>query len=186
MNIIELVKKPWPWYASGLAISGIMFTLMFFGKVFAMSSNFRTICAACGAGKHVKFFDFDWKAQRWNLFFTVGAILGGFIAHRYLSDGQPVAISSATINDLFKLGFSKPTGLQPDELFAISNLNLKNILLMIIGGLLVGFGTRWAGGCTSGHAISGLSNLEIPSFIAVIGFFIGGLTMTYLIFPFIF
>lgn len=186
MSIIELIKQPWPWYVSGLAISGIMFTLIFFGKVFAMSSNFRTICAACGAGKQVKFFDFDWKAQRWNLLFTAGAILGGFIAHHFLSNNQPVAISTATVNDLIKLGFSRPTGLQPDELFSIDQLHIKNILLLMVGGLLVGFGARWAGGCTSGHAISGLSNLQVPSLISVIGFFIGGLIMTFLIFPILF
>jgi uncharacterized membrane protein YedE/YeeE len=46
----------------------------------------------------------------------------------------------------------------------------KGVLLLLVGGVLIGFGTRYAGGCTSGHAISGLSNLQIPSLKAVIGF----------------
>jgi uncharacterized membrane protein YedE/YeeE len=55
------------------------------------------------------------------------------------------------------------------------------VYLLLVGGVLIGFGTRYAGGCTSGHAISGLSNLQIPSLKAVIGFFIGGLIMSYFI-----
>lgn len=50
----------------------------------------------------------------------------------------------------------------------------------------MGFGARWAGGCTSGHAISGLSNLQLPSLVAVLGFFAGGLLMTHLLFPLLF
>ena len=72
----------------------------------------------------------------------------------------------------------------PVELF--ETLTLKNIIILIIGGLLIGFGTRYAGGCTSGHAISGLSDLQLPSLIAVVGFFIGGLIMVHLLFPLIF
>jgi uncharacterized membrane protein YedE/YeeE len=63
---------------------------------------------------------------------------------------------------------------------------LKGFLVLAIGGLLVGFGARYAGGCTSGHAISGLSDLQVPSLVAVIGFFAGGLIMTYIFFPMIF
>jgi uncharacterized membrane protein YedE/YeeE len=57
---------------------------------------------------------------------------------------------------------------------------------MVIGGFLVGFGTRYAGGCTSGHAISGLSNLQFASLIATIGFFAGGLIATHLLYPLLF
>jgi uncharacterized membrane protein YedE/YeeE len=53
--------------------------------------------------------------------------------------------------------------------------------LLLVGGVLIGFGTRYAGGCTSGH-VSGLSNLQIPSLKAVIGFF-GGLIMSYFYSP---
>lgn len=185
--MLELIKQPWPWYTSGMAIVLVMVLLLFFGKSFGFSSNFRTICAACGAGKKVKFFDFNWKAQTWNLMFLVGAILGGFIAKEFLQSGEAVQISQATIQDLKALGFAAPQGLQPRELFSTEALfSLKGFLILLVGGFLIGFGTRYAGGCTSGHAISGLSNLQVPSLIAVIGFFIGGLVMTHLLFPLIF
>jgi uncharacterized membrane protein YedE/YeeE len=185
--MIELIKQPWAWYISGAAIAAIMFLLLFFGGAFGFSSNLRTICAACGAGKNTAFFKFNWKAQLWNLVFLVGAIIGGFIAHQYLTSNAPVQISNATITDLSKLGFAAPKALQPDELFSWEALfTLKGFSLLAIGGLLIGFGTRYAGGCTSGHAISGLSNLQWSSLIAVIGFFVGGLVMTFLIFPVIF
>jgi uncharacterized membrane protein YedE/YeeE len=184
--MLELIKQPWPWYTSGIMIVVVMALLLFFGKSFGFSSNFRTICAACGAGKHVKFFDFNWKAQIWNLMFLFGAIIGGFISHQFLSSPEAVQISQATIQDLQQLGISAPKGLQPEEIFSAEALfSLKGFLILLGGGFLIGFGTRYAGGCTSGHAISGLSNLQLPSLIAVVGFFIGGLIMTHLLLPFI-
>jgi uncharacterized membrane protein YedE/YeeE len=168
-------------------IAAIMFFLLYFGQSFGFSSNLRTICAAAGLGKSAKFFDFNWKAQIWNLVFLVGAILGGFIAREFLSTDAPVLISDATIQDLSKLGIAAPESLQPAELFGLDAvLSIKGFLLLAFGGLMVGFGSRYAGGCTSGHAISGLSDLQVPSLIAVMGFFIGGLLMTYLFLPLIF
>jgi uncharacterized membrane protein YedE/YeeE len=137
--------------------------------------------------KNIVFFKFDWKNQLWNIAFLVGAFLGGFIAHNYLSNNTAPQIATSTINDLKKLGFNTPIALQPKELFGIEAIfTIKGFLILALGGLLIGFGTRYAGGCTSGHAISGLSNLQLPSLIAVIGFFVGGLIMTFLIFPLIF
>ena len=185
--MLEFIQQPWTWWVSGAFISAIMFLLLFFGQSFGFSSNLRTICSVAGGGKFVKFFDFNWRSQIWNLVFLIGAILGGFIARQYLSDGAPVQISENTISDLKTLGISAPTSAQPDELFSIeSAFSLKGFLILAIGGLLVGFGSRYAGGCTSGHAISGLSDLQVPSLIAVIGFFIGGLIMTYVLLPIIF
>ncbi|MBK7761838.1 MAG: YeeE/YedE family protein [Bacteroidetes bacterium] len=164
-----------------------MFSLIYFGQSFGFSSNLRTICSAVGLGKKVKFFAFNWKSQTWNLVFLVGAIIGGFIAKNFLSHDEPVAISSATISDLKNLGFAAPISMQPNELFALDAIvTVKGFLILALGGLMVGFGSRYAGGCTSGHAISGLSDLQGPSLIAVIGFFAGGLLMTHLIFPLIF
>lgn len=186
--MIEFIQQPWSWWFSGVVISAIMFILMFFGKSFGFSANLRTICAASGAGKKVAFFNFDWKKQIWNLVFLVGAIIGGFIAKEFLTtENYAVAIADSTIDDLAALGFSAPTSVQPSELFDWSALfTLKGFLVLAIGGLMVGFGARYAGGCTSGHAISGISDLQIPSIIAVVGFFIGGLIMTFLLFPIIF
>lgn len=185
--MLEILQQTWSWWFSGILIAGIMFLLLFFGQSFGFSANLRTICSAAGCGKKVKFFDFNWKGQLWNLVFLSGAIIGGFIANQFLSNGNPIAISENTIADLAKIGIAAPTGVQPPELFSIESLlSIKGFLVLAIGGLMVGFGARYAGGCTSGHAISGLSDLQLPSLIAVIGFFIGGLVMTFLIIPNIF
>lgn len=192
----EFLIRPWPWWFSGIMISVVMFSLIFFGKHFSCSSNFRTICASAGAGKRVKFFNYNWKNQTWNLLFLLGAMIGGYIAHQYLYDGSAIKfVKKKSIDDLHNIKMLepelKPKGsiyrIQPEELFGEEAVfSLRGFSILAIGGLLVGFGTRYAGGCTSGHAISGLSNLQLPSLISVIGFFIGGLIMTHFIFPFIF
>lgn len=182
------IYEPWPWYVAGPMIAFIMFLLIMVGKNFGMSSNLRTICTICGAGSNSDFFKFDWKSQKWNLTVVIGAIIGGFIGSYFLSTDTAVAINPDTVTNLQSLGFeSAGKAYLPAKLFDISALlRFKSMLLLTIGGLLVGFGARYAGGCTSGHAISGLSNLQLPSLIAVIGFFIGGLAMIHLIFPLVF
>lgn len=184
--MIDFIRQPWPWYFSGFMIVLIMLMLIFWGKSFGFSSNLRTICSMTGLGKKVKFFDFNWKAQQWNLLFLLGSIIGGWISAQFLSNPNDLQLSANTVADLKGLGIHFNGALNPDELFSLSALsNPKTWLLLLSGGILVGFGSRYAGGCTSGHAISGLSNLQLPSLIAVIGFFIGGLLMTWLILPFI-
>ena len=179
---MEWIKAPWPWYVSGAVISGIMFFLIFSGKTFGFSSNFRTLCAAAGLGKRIPFFDYDWKAQRWNLWFAAGAVLGGWLSARFLTDGTAPRLSEAALADLNRLGLQAPTGFQPDQLFNWQSLlTWQGWIVLVLGGFLVGFGTRWAGGCTSGHAITGLSHLQWPSLIAVVGFFIGGLVVTWFV-----
>jgi len=179
---------PWPWYSSGVMIAFIMFLLLKVGKSFGMSSNLKTLCTICGAGNKVSFFNFDWKENKWSLIVVLGAIIGGFIASKFLTQNFAVDINAATIENLNTLGFkSAGKAYLPIELYSNKVFyDVKGLLLLAIGGLLVGFGARYANGCTSGHAISGLSNLQLPSLIAVIGFFIGGLVMVYVIFPLIF
>ncbi len=185
---METILNPWPWYLSGPLIALIMALLLYFGKTFGMSSNLRTMCSAFGADKFADFFKFDWKAQKWNLTVVLGAIIGGFIAVTFLSNDIPSNLNPDTVTELQKMGFENAGAtLVPSEIFNLEALvSFKSLLILIIGGLLVGFGTRYAGGCTSGHAITGLSSLQKPSLIAVIGFFIGGLIMTNLILPLIF
>lgn len=185
---MEVLMQPWPWYVSGPLIALIMFLLLFTGKNFGMSSNLRTMCTICGADKTTDFFRFDWKSQRWNLVVVLGAVIGGFIGSHFLSGDTAVAINPETVKDLQELGFqSAGQAYLPAELYDLSALtNLKSLAILAVGGFLVGFGARYAGGCTSGHAISGLSNLQRPSLLAVIGFFIGGLAMIYFLFPLIF
>lgn len=184
---MELIYHTWSWYISGFIIGLIMLILIYFGKSFGMSSNLRTLCSMAGAGKKVAFFSFDWKSQRWNLAVVAGAMLGGFVATHYLSDASNVSINPETIAQLEMMNIDAPQGkLMPDALFSNQVFESpRSILILIIGGVLIGFGSRYAGGCTSGHAISGLSNLQLPSLIAVMGFFIGGLIMAHFILPLI-
>ncbi|WP_422081339.1 YeeE/YedE thiosulfate transporter family protein [Ulvibacterium sp.] len=185
---MDFLLKPWPWYVSGPLIALVLLILVYFGKTFGMSSNLRTLCSIGGAGKYSDFFRFDWKAHRWNLIVVLGAIIGGFIAVTFLSDDSTIALNPETVTDLRELGFYKAgESLLPAEIYNWEHvLSLKGLAILIIAGFLVGFGTRYANGCTSGHAITGLSNLQLPSLIAVVGFFIGGLVMTHLLLPLIF
>lgn len=182
------IFEPWPWYISGPLIAFIMLLLLLTGKNFGMSSNLRTLCTICGAGRVSGFFRFDWRSQKWNLIVVMGAIIGGFLGSHYLSFETKVAISDHTVQNLEALEFEGAgNAYLPAELFGEEAWsNPKSIIILFFGGLMVGFGARYAGGCTSGHAISGLSNLQLPSLIAVVGFFVGGLIMVHLLFPLIF
>lgn len=185
--MLDILSQTWPWYISGILIAVIMVMLLWLGGEFGVSSNLRTICAIGGAGKRISFFDFNWKDQIWNIAFVIGAVIGGYIATRFLTNSQGIQISEGTISDLQGLGIAFDSEMLPSQLFSWGSLlTFKGMMVIVVGGFLVGFGARWAGGCTSGHAISGLSNLQLPSLIAVIGFFIGGLIMTHGIFPLIF
>ncbi|HET8885799.1 MAG TPA: YeeE/YedE thiosulfate transporter family protein [Salinimicrobium sp.] len=185
---MDWILEPWPWYVSGPLIAGVMFVLIFLDRQFGMSSNLRTMCTMCGADKKARFFDFDWRAQRWNLLVLLGAIIGGFVAAHLLSPSDAVNIDPDTISILENYGFtSAGEAYLPTELFGAEAFgSIKSLAILLVGGLLIGFGARYAGGCTSGHAISGMSNLQLPSLIAVFGFFVGGLIMVHLLFPLIF
>ena len=186
-EIINLIMQPWPWYVAGPMISLVMFMLLYFGNSFGVSSNFRTMCTIAGAGKSNAFFNFNWKTQIWNLVFILGAAIGGFIASNYLSTNAAIDLSEATVLELSNYGIVK-AGKEfiPSSIFSWESLfTIKGFVIIVLGGFFVGFGARYAGGCTSGHAISGLSDLQFPSLVAVVGFFIGGLFVTYFIFPYL-
>lgn len=185
---MDILFKTWHWSISGFLIGMVMLFLIYFGKVFGMSSNLRSLCAMTGVGSKVSFFNWDWKSQRWNLLVLLGAMFGGFIAVNFMSDVSNVSLNLETIEKLNKLNIDAPKGkLLPNALFSDAVFSSpKIVFILIFGGILIGFGSRYAGGCTSGHAISGLSNLQMPSLKAVIGFFIGGLIMVHFIFPLLF
>lgn len=186
--MIEAVSQPWPWYVAGPLIGLVVpMLLLLGGKVFGVSANLRHLCAAAFPGK-VAFFNYDWKkAGMWNLTFVLGTLIGGIIAVQLVPVvGVEIGISEATRADLRGLGVTDFTGLVPVGLIGWSALTtLPGLMLVVIGGFLVGFGARYAGGCTSGHAISGLADLQLPSLVAVIGFFVGGLIVTHLLLPII-
>lgn len=185
--MIEWISQPWPWYVGGPMIALTVVLLLIFGnKPFGISSTLRTACAAGGAGNQCSFFAFDWREDLWNVIFIVGIAIGGFIASAFLDGAGRVAISPETVKDLKGLGIDSFDSFIPVDWFSWQALaTWQGLVIMVIGGFLVGFGARYAGGCTSGHAIMGLSNLQPASLLAVIGFFIGGLFITHLVLPFI-
>lgn len=191
IDLRDFIAQPWPWYVGGLMIALIMFLLLWFGKNFGMSENFRVMCAADGADETNEFFKINWRDQEWNLLVALGAVFGGYMASHYFAapDGQVAHVSAATVESLRNLGLSfegDRVPLVPEWYSWTALFSWRGLLFIIGGGFLVGFGARYAGGCTSGHAISGLSALELPSLVSVIGFFMGGLAMTHLIFPLLF
>ncbi|QMU65871.1 MAG: YeeE/YedE family protein [Flavobacteriaceae bacterium] len=185
---MELITLTWPWYIGGPAIALVLLLLFYFGKSFGISTNLETFCTMGGAGKFSDYFKTDWKAKRWSLIFVVGIILGGFISNTFLMPSQTIDLNPETIKELAALGFPD-AGSQylPAEIFSTENLtSFKGIGILLVAGLCIGFGARYAGGCTSGHAITGLSSLQVPSLIAVTGFFAGGLLMVWFLFPLLF
>jgi len=183
--ILQFVRQPWPWYVAGPIIALVYLTLLYFGKSFGISASLRAMCSAFGAGQRIKFFDFNWRGQIWNFMFVIGAIIGGFIASTWLNSNAPMELSETTQANLAQYNlYSWKNGIAPTEFLNWSALTtVKGWIIMVVGGFLIGFGSRYCGGCTSGHAISGLANLQLPSLVAVIGFFIGGLIMTWFILP---
>jgi uncharacterized protein len=175
----------WPWYVAGPIIGFFPPALLLIGnKMFGISSNLRHICAACVPGG-VEYFSYDWRREgAWNLTFVLGILVGGFLEGHFLATQGPPRLSAAALESFASLGIHDVTGLVPNELFSWNALGtLPGFVLIVVGGFLVGFGTAYAGGCTSGHAISGLADLQLPSLIAVVGFFAGGLVSTWLIVP---
>lgn len=192
MELLNFISQPWHWSVSGAMIVLVMFLLIYFGRKFGISSTFQTMCSIAGAGKNHSYFNFDWKERAWGLVFAAGAVIGGVIASTWLASPEPVQLAEATVAHLEDLKIDLPqqmalgSGMMPENLFSWESLvSVRGLIMMVGGGFLIGFGTRYAGGCTSGHAISGLSNLQLPSLYAVIGFFIGGLAMTYFILPWV-
>jgi uncharacterized protein len=185
--MIDLLKQPWHWSIAGFLIGLTVPILLLLGnKPFGISSTMRQICAACVPAR-IPFFKYDWKKDIWNLFFVSGIILGGYLAMRFLADPNTIQLSEATKADLAALGLSDFSSLIPSALFSFNNLfSLKGFIFIILGGFLVGFGTRYGNGCTSGHSIMGLSNLQLPSLISTICFFIGGLVVTHFLLPLLF
>jgi uncharacterized membrane protein YedE/YeeE len=181
-QFIEWISQPWPWYVAGPMIGLTVPALLILGnKAFGISSSLRHICAACvPAG--IPFFTYDWKKEIWNLLFVLGTAIGGFIAMNFLANPDTIVISAATQADLKALGLTNFSDLMPLEIFNWDTaFTGKGILFFVIGGFLVGFGTRYAGGCTSGHAIMGISSLQWPSLVATIFFMVGGFFMTHVL-----
>ena len=185
MNTI--MHAPWPWYVTGPLFGLSIPLLLFFGnKMLGVSSALRHICAIAFPTK-ISYFNYNVKDGFWNILFAIGILFGGVFTRLFMYNPKAIKIANSTREDLQKLGITSFTGLMPEELFGLDQLfSLQGISLMLIGGFLIGFGVRYAGGCTSGHGFMGLSQGSIASLMAVLSFFVGGILMTHIIFPLIF
>ncbi len=185
--MLELLSRPWPWYVGGACVGLTVPVLLLLGnKSFGISSSLRHICAACFPA-NIPFFKYNWHRESWNLFFVAGIFLGGFMATQFLTNPEPIQIAASTRAELAALGVQDFNGLMPADVFGSDQLfTAKGLIFFVMGGLLVGFGTRWAGGCTSGHTIMGLSNLQWPSLVATTAFMVGGFAGTWLLLPLVF
>ena len=178
-QFIDWISQPWPWYVAGPLIGLTVPALLILGnKSFGISSSLRHVCAICIPAK-IPFFQYNWRKETWNLIFVLGVLVGGFVATTFMSNPDEIVIASKTQADLAALGIPDFSGLMPSDIFSWENLfTAKGLVFFVLGGFLVGFGTRYAGGCTSGHAIMGISSLQWPSLVATIFFMVGGFLMT--------
>jgi uncharacterized protein len=182
------ILAPWPWYIAGPLVGLTVPALYLAGnKSFGISSTLRHICAACIPNK-IPFFQYDWKKEVWNLVFVTGITLGAFIAATWLRSPDSLLNLNPTLQYtlLKEHQINSFNSLLPTEIFGIEHLfELRTWLFSLVGGLFVGFGTRYAGGCTSGHSITGLATLQLASLIATICFMIGGIVSSWFIVPYL-
>jgi uncharacterized protein len=184
--MLEIIKHPWPWYIAGPLIGLIAPALLLIGnKSFGISASLRHACAIFVPGK-TPFFKYKWKRETWNLLFVLGIMLGGIFAVSFLYNPEAIMINPHLRTELTTYGLNNVSGLMPKELFSWESLfTIRGFLMMVVGGIMIGFGSSYAGGCTSGHAILGISNLQFPSLISTCCFMIGGFMMTNLVLPII-
>lgn len=184
LNVIDFIRQPWPWYVAGPIIGLTVPVLLIAGnKMLGISSTLRQICAMCFPA-NIPFLRYEWKKQFWNILFAIGLLLGGFIGGVLLKPISPMPLSADTVESLQALGISHQSGILPAEIFSWANLfTWQHLLILIGGGFLVGFGTRYAGGCTSGHGITGISTFQWPSLVATALFFISGILTSHFILP---
>ena len=184
MQIFDALSNQWPWYVAGPIIGlSVPLLLLAGNKILGISGTLRQICAACFPA-NIPFLKYKWKDKLWNLFFAAGLLLGGFIGAVLLKPTTMPQISDATIRDLRSMAITYDKSILPPEIFSWTHLlTWQNLFIVIAGGFLVGFGTRYAGGCTSGHGIFGLSTLQWPSLVAVILFFASGILTANFILP---
>lgn len=184
--MLEWLKHPWPWYVAGPLIGLTVPILLILGnRTFGISSSLRHVCAAC-LPANISFFKYEWQKEAWNLLFVGGIVLGGLLTSMFLVDPEAVHVNPELAEELAGYGVTDYRNMVPAEVFNWPALaTTRGLILMVLGGFLVGFGTRYAGGCTSGHAIMGISSMQWPSVVATCCFMAGGFIMANLILPYI-
>lgn len=163
MRLLLNDHEPLHWAVAGVAIALITLALLFLtNRRLGISTGFEDVCAL--ALPRPYFQRASLRAEgRWRLAFLAGLVIGGFLS----------AATSGGWAPTWSLGiFDEALGLGP----------AGKLLWMFAGGWCIGFGTRLAGGCTSGHGIFGMSNLEVPSLLATLSFMVGGIVTTHLVF----
>ncbi|MBX2876376.1 MAG: YeeE/YedE family protein [Saprospiraceae bacterium] len=183
METFDLLRDPWPWYIAGPLMGATIPLLLFWGnKMLGASSSLKHLCALIPS--NIQYFQYDVRKGYWNIAFAVGVCLGAALCFRYFYDTNQVTIAAATIADLQQLGLFDFSGLMPREIFGEGHAGGARFwIFTLVGGFLVGFGVRYAGGCTSGHGFMGLSQFSRASFLAVLAFFAGGMFFTFFLLP---
>lgn len=155
---MDAILSPWPWYVGGPLIGLVVpLLLLIVGRPFGVSSSFRHMCSVCVPNSKLEYLrSNNWRKEAWNLVFVAGIVTGAWVGVAFLS--------------------SSPVDLLPEQYETGSGA-----LRLLLGGLLVGFGTRYADGCTSGHSIMGMASLNWPSLVATVSFFAGGLLMVHVV-----
>ncbi|NRB46767.1 MAG: YeeE/YedE family protein [Saprospiraceae bacterium] len=184
MKTFDLLHDPWPWYVVGPLMGATIPLLLFWGnRMLGASSSLKHLCALLPS--KAEYFQYDVRNGYWNIAFSIGVCLGAAICFHYFYDTNQVTIASATVEDLQQLGLSDFSGMMPYEIFGISSFTeTRYWLFTVVGGFLVGFGVRYAGGCTSGHGFMGLSLMSRASFLAILAFFGGGMFFTFFLLPY--
>ena len=185
-SIISYISQPWPWYIAGPLIGLIIIVLQWMdNKPLAASSSYRHICAAVLPAS-LPFLNYNVKAESWNLLFAAGIIIGGVLAGSILSHHANIDISHATRLQLQSIGIHDTSGFAPAQLFSFAALKtIPGVIVILFGGLLIGFGSRYAGGCVSGHSMTGISDLQWTSMLATACIFAGGIFTAYFLLPII-
>lgn len=186
-TIISYISQPWPWYIAGPLIGLVIILLQWIdNKPLAASSSYRHVCSAAFPNGIPFLINYNWKSESWNLFFVTGITIGGFLAGNFLSHPGDITINPETTVQLQSMGVQNTNGFAPARLFSLPALQtIPGIIVIVFGGFLIGFGSRYAGGCVSGHSMTGISDLQWTSMLATISIFIGGILASYYLLPLI-
>lgn len=179
--IHQFIYEPWPWWIGGPLIGLFVISLILIeGKQLGISSSYQYVCAKISPWK-LDYFK-DPVKMAWQFWFVIGLMLGGFLLHLMIPPYQ-IEIAETSVKTLGSIGISEQVGFAPAELYEFT---FKSIVILIAGGITIGFGARYANGCTAGHAIMGCAQLSPASIVSTICFFVGGLFATYFIVPYLF
>lgn len=158
---------PLHWALAGAAIAAVTLSLLFFrNRRLGISGGLDDVCSLV---LHRPYFAQETvRASRtWRVPFLCGLVLGGTVS-ALLGGGWAPTWDLGRFDEVIGFG---PAG---------------KLAWMFAGGVLIGVGTRLANGCTSGHGIFGLANVELPSLVATLAFMASGIVTTQVVYHVIF